>query len=584
MKKTLQINIGHRLFNIDDDAYQKLETYLESLRVYFGSGLETDEIINDIEDRIADLLTEMKQQSATSVSISDIESIIDTMGTPQDLYAEETGETGNELPTPTKPKKLHRIVQGGILGGVCNGIADYFNIDVSIVRLVLVLLVLGSWGSLIILYVLLWIILPVGDYSPINSPRKKLYRDTDNALVGGVLAGIAQYFDYSPRTTRLIFLIPFGIILLTALSGGPFSVFNALFSAGFLGSVLATEIVVYLILWATVPAAISATDKMDMKGEPVNIESIKSQVHSSKSSANTRRQQNITTQSANTGCGRILRIVFFGMLAIGVLLFMLGAFSSASILMGLGLDLNTIKDFVFANNSSSLWMNIIIICFILAPILTLAYLFSKRGPSKSLVVKNIGLAAIITWIIALVGSASMAGLLMRDFRAQVSKKQNLNLPTASDTLYIKYLEKQEYEIDYSAGLQDYIFQKNNDLYLYSVTQFSTSDSPDNEFHATIKKTTNGKDVAACENRIDNMNFKHKIVGDTLFISRFISISKPEVYRGQRISLDIALPEGKSLVKPEELGNVDININHGMHRYHQSGSYHHMDDDDDDEVI
>ncbi len=580
MKKTIQINIGNRLFNIDEDAYLKLDNYLQNLRNSLGPGPESDEIIADIEDRIADLLSEMKQHNQTSVSIADIDSIIDTMGTPQDIQAEEVmpGDTTNAVQAQT-PKKLHRILDGAFIGGVCNGVSDYFNIDVSIVRLILVLLVLGSWGSLIVLYIILWIILPVGEYSPVNSPRKKLYRDLDNALVGGVLAGIGQYFGYTARNVRLVFLIPFILVAMSALSG-PFSM---IFSTGILWSILSTEVVVYLILWATVPPAITTTDRMDMMGQPVNVESIKSQVYGSKSDTS-RKNNPPKTVSQNTGCGRVLQIAFFGFVALAAIAIIIGSLSGASLLMGMGLNLGTLKDFIFANNSSSIWMNIIIISVVLAPLLTIAYLLSRRSRRSSTAVKNLGLAALITWVIAIVGSASMFGLLARDFRAQVSKSSDIAMPTSSDTLYVSYLEKQDYEIDYSAGLQDYIFEKNNDLYIYSITNFSTSDSPDDQFYITFKKTTNGKDVTACENRIDNMNFKHKIVGDTLYISRYITISKPEVYRGQRVSLDIALPEGKSIVKPKELGTVDININHGMVRYHKGVNVHvntNGDDDDDD---
>ncbi len=559
MKKTIQITIGHRLFNIDEDAYEKLDKYLKSLRQYFGPGPETDEIISDIEDRIADLLTEMKQHSSSSVSIDDLDSIIDTMGTPQDIQAEDNLSTQESQDINPQPKKIHRILNGSIIAGVCNGIADYFNIDVSIVRLILVLLVLGSWGSLILLYILLWILLPVGDYSPVNSPRKKLYRDTDNGLLGGILAGIAQYFGYNVRNIRLIFMIPFLLVILSGFTGPPFSMFNILFSAGILSSILFTEVVIYFILWATVPAAVSPTDKMEMKGEPVNIESIKSQVYNSKNDKTSKSSSSTQVpRRQSSGCARVFTIIFIGLVIIGIIFFLLATVSSASVLMAMGLNLNTVKDFIFSSNSSSIWMNIIIICLILAPILSIVYLLSKRGRS-SVAIKNLGLAALITWCVAILGSVSMIGLMSRDLRTQVSKTDDYTLVPKSDTLYIKYLEKSKYEIDYSAGLSDYIYEKNNTLYVYAITDFNVSDSPDDAFYAKLKKTTNGKSVEACEKRLENMEFKHKQVDDTLFISRFITISKPEVYRGQRISLDIAIPEGKSIIKPENLGNIDIRM-------------------------
>src|SRR5215831_6048927 len=93
MKKIININLSGRVIPIEDTAYEKLQTYIESLRRYFANEEGRDEIINDIESRIAELMNEKIRKGAESITDDDVNQIIASMGRPEDFEAEEAAET-----------------------------------------------------------------------------------------------------------------------------------------------------------------------------------------------------------------------------------------------------------------------------------------------------------------------------------------------------------------------------------------------------------------------------------------------------------------------------------------------------------
>ena len=102
-----------------------------------------------------------------------------------------------------KGKKLYRDENHKILGGVCSGIAAYFGIEPIIVRLVFIFSGIGFFA-----YILLWIFVP-GSNALVNGVRKRLYRNPDEKIIGGVCSGIGSYFNINPWIPRILFLIPF---------------------------------------------------------------------------------------------------------------------------------------------------------------------------------------------------------------------------------------------------------------------------------------------------------------------------------------------------------------------------------------
>lgn len=165
MNKTHNINVGGYPFTIDDDAYTSLENYLAKIEAHFKRSEGAEEILEDIERRMAELLQE-RTKNKKIVSRDDIHQVITIMGTPEDFdtaseFEEADGNiTGREYKTG---KKLYRDPDDKLIGGVCSGLAAYFGIQDPIwVRIAFALVALGG-GLGIPIYLLLWALVPVAE-------------------------------------------------------------------------------------------------------------------------------------------------------------------------------------------------------------------------------------------------------------------------------------------------------------------------------------------------------------------------------------------------------------------------------------
>ena len=160
MKKVININFQGRVIPIEESAYDMLKQYVESLRKFFANEEGRDEIINDIEGRIAELFGDILKKGATCITDDAVTGIINSMGRPEDFEGEETNvksQLGGEEKTYTytntasteaSPRgRLYRDDNEKIIGGVCGGLANYLRIDPTIVRLVFALITFTSFQT-----------------------------------------------------------------------------------------------------------------------------------------------------------------------------------------------------------------------------------------------------------------------------------------------------------------------------------------------------------------------------------------------------------------------------------------------------
>ncbi len=157
MKKTIHININSIEFSIDEDAYIVLEKYLDDIKKFYSSSEERKEILEDIESRIAEVFFEKINSSKKVININDVNDLIATMGTPADFSENNINEENEKCETP---RRFYRDTDNKILGGVCSGIATYFNIDSVWVRVIFIFFILVGFSIPFLFYVLLWIIIP----------------------------------------------------------------------------------------------------------------------------------------------------------------------------------------------------------------------------------------------------------------------------------------------------------------------------------------------------------------------------------------------------------------------------------------
>ena len=202
MNKTININLGGIFFHIDELAYQKLKLYLDAIRRSLSDDPQgRDEILNDIEHRIGELLSERIKDERQVVNENDIDEITKVMGKPEDyLVDEEIFEDEPSYRPRTSSKKLYRDGEDKFLGGVSSGIAHYFGVDPLWIRILWVILVIAGFGAGIPIYILLWILIPEatttaeklqmrGEAVNISNIEKKI-REEFNDVTGRVVDGV----------------------------------------------------------------------------------------------------------------------------------------------------------------------------------------------------------------------------------------------------------------------------------------------------------------------------------------------------------------------------------------------------------
>lgn len=177
MKRTVSVNIKGMNFLIEEDAYELLQSYMERLNHGFRNEKGSKEIIEDIELRIAELCSAKLTDKKQVIEIEDIENILETLGDPSQYIDEENGDEYEPSFTNTKSnqknsdKRLFRDIDNATIAGVCAGIANFFHIDVVIVRAIFVVMFFfGGFG--LPLYIILWVIVPKAN-STIDKLRMK---------------------------------------------------------------------------------------------------------------------------------------------------------------------------------------------------------------------------------------------------------------------------------------------------------------------------------------------------------------------------------------------------------------------------
>ncbi len=164
MKKTVTANIAGTVFHIEEDAYEQLQRYLAGIRANFSGSASAEEIMADIESRVAELFTDLLK-GRDVVTLADVQQVQGVMGRPEDFAGDSEGteqpdRTPPLPPLPRKHKRLFRDPEDKWVGGVLSGLGHYIGMDPIWLRIALIVLFYFSVGSLIPIYILMWILVP----------------------------------------------------------------------------------------------------------------------------------------------------------------------------------------------------------------------------------------------------------------------------------------------------------------------------------------------------------------------------------------------------------------------------------------
>ena len=270
MKKTITINLAGIVFHIEEDAYEVLQQYLSSVKQYFLKVEGGADIQGDIESRIAEIFTGFITDFKQAISIEDVQSVIRQMGTVEDMIGDdeefatvnETSSAGSSQNQSSagqqENKRIVRDSTNGLIGGVCAGLAAYFEVNPLWVRLGTLALFFGFpvfpplSGFVFLSYIVLWIAMPAQVNLENKGNFRKYFRSRKDKILGGVAGGIGTYFGVDPVVIRIAFVV--------------------FIAAGGSG------IILYFLLWMITPEAKSVTDDLQMQGDPVTLNNIEEQI------------------------------------------------------------------------------------------------------------------------------------------------------------------------------------------------------------------------------------------------------------------------------------------------------------------
>ena len=195
MKITVSINLGGYSFNIDEDAYAELKRYLKNLELHFAGEESSSEILSDIETRMAELFRTKLTSYKQVITIEDVHQVISVLGTPEDI-SDNDGPTARDKFSSPGYHRMYRDTDHRVIGGVCAGIAAYWNIELWLVRLIF--FVLAMMGVGILIYLILYIVLPEA-----RTTAEKIAMKGNPVNIHNIKDSVKQEFDTVRKNMKL---------------------------------------------------------------------------------------------------------------------------------------------------------------------------------------------------------------------------------------------------------------------------------------------------------------------------------------------------------------------------------------------
>ena len=577
MKQVININFQGRVVPIEVSAYEILKAYIESLSRHFAAEDGKDEIINDIENRIGELFQERIKTGATCITDEDVNAIMRSIGRPEDFDDSETSSTNESTKTGksstqtefsntnnnyNSKRRLFRDENHKLVGGVCSGIANYFDIDIVIVRIVFLIL-LFSFGIGFIPYIILWIAVPSSATTVIGSRRKKLYRDNDEKYIAGVCSGIGHYIGINAWIPRALFLLP----LLSFASRnrwgnwGDFGDFNFFsFSPG--------ALIIYIILWLVVPEAKTTAEKLEMKGEKVDMNTIKESVVEEmkgvqqrarkfgKEMTSTATEKGKTfsaeaTSAAKRGGRSLGDIILFIVKAFAYIIIAIVGFSLIVSLFSIGIAAITVfplKDFILTNGWQNAFAWGTLFFFIIVPMIGIITWIIRKIAKIKTGSKMLRLSFISMWIVGWISVILLVASLSKDFShiANINEQEVLLDNPSVSSLEITNHAPGKYYSRYKWFNSDVFDNVDEDTAYIRNVGVHILRSPNDSFRITTIKLANGGSRRFADTSASLINYKIEQQDSVLIVDQKIAVNKTDKLRNQRVIITVYVPVGKRI--------------------------------------
>ena len=534
MDKVFQIHLAGLLFTIEENAYQLLKNYLDNLHRHFQNN---HEVVMDIESRMAELFQQKLGSNRNTLFEQDVLEVCQTLGNidqmDEDGHIHVSNKTAEETHTHHRVHKLRRNPHDESLGGVCSGIASFFDIDPVIVRVLFVLL-LVVYGSGILMYLILWAVVPKANAEEAELMRlqrqnrsRRLFRDPDSRVIGGVAAGLANYFGLDRVWIRLIFVA---------------SIF--LFGTGFW---------LYIVLWIIVPKASTASDKLMMKGETVDIKNIEKEILKNQGS---NKVNSIAAHGSN-----VLGILVKGVLKlvgglVALLLFVLVVAISIA-MVAIFFNLGNTKELneligITVKDASIIWsVKAGVLLTLLIPCVALLMLVIKGLFKIKLANKTWGMTLGGMFLVGLVLLA-YSGISFANSVKESKLKSSVHRIAAADTLFIEGVEMpivEDYSTDNVTELAFYdkgvVIDK--DKIYFDINNFKIKPGKTDSIYLKVIFTSNGKNEGDALKHIEVIFYDFRISGNKIIIPAYFSIDKTKQFSWQEVDVILSAPKGTVVV-------------------------------------
>ncbi|MFT6334582.1 MAG: phage shock protein PspC (stress-responsive transcriptional regulator) [Halioglobus sp.] len=498
MNNITTVNLGGYPFTIDENAHKALELYLETIEAHFSDSEGCDEILDDIEARIAELFSDFLQGKSI-VTLKEYEAMVKVMGRPEDFGAEAMEE--DEMEIPQASNKENRK----------------------------------------------------GKYSHIKT-GKRLFRDPDEKVIGGVCSGVSAYFGVAdPLWIRL------GFIALVFIGG--------------------ISILLYPILWVIVPPAKTAGDKLKMKGEPATVSNIAKTVEEEL----TELSHKITEISKDLGSKKKINSEFFlspkraisglfaiigkgvlGVLSIvkaivkpifsvslGLMLLLLGVLWGAWIIS----FLSSFSFLSYIGPSSwimSFFGRISLFFTVGIPIVGLMLWITKwfstyRIPKKWRTNMRLGWVASFALTIT---AGVMTGLSFTH-SAEIDQLASYNIDT--DVINISELQRPEKITTGFLRLAGLSHHTEGGI-VFDDVHYNIVKGTEDDVVISTKITSQGQSYDDAQSLAEKVNAQYEVEGDKILLPRNFEIRKGDKFRGQSVRYTIHIPEGKTVKFDESLSS------------------------------
>ena len=542
MDKTKNISLGGFSFLIEENAYTALSQYLTEVRQHLQHNSDRDEIIFDVEQRMAELLKD-RTANREVIMHQDVLYLIEVLGKPEQYVEdEEADKATNAAPEATAKafstnKPLYRDIDDCKIGGVLSGMAHYFNISPTMLRiafavcLILSFVVSYRWIFLfngvswviIILYILLWMIVPAAvttaqklemqgatvtldsltSYKSSSTTSTEWHKSYSDKILWGVIGGLAQYTSVSSTWLRLIYLL----LILVCI---PVYV-------GISIALIAAYLVLTLLL----------------KPETV--------APSAEPNSNPTAASTSAVPNSNPKRGSLLLTVILVILALPLL------FSLIAVIMGIfgftsasGLTLLLLNDYLpflisspidrFALYSSVFLLLLVPLSLLILVVVRLSY---KRFRGT----RVWAILTFIAFIAALIGLIISVGGTAKEFFIENNFERKINIPTTADTLYISIKTKSGNSLALTVDADTLLVQRES--YLRNILPTNES-----EPYLLCRQTAMGRTRTQAAQNAKNIRIPLEIKDNHIAIPEYYEIIRGNTYRGQNVYYQLYLPVGK----------------------------------------